>query len=293
MIFRLLPLLLVACGTSNSGTDGGGTDGASDGNTTTMDGGGTTDGGIPATKYVGVVLVSSTNTSTSMRYDIFGTFEQPPTTSSSMNCTITPDGACSFYDCTNTDAGTSPTPTYLNAGALEVDVGANMIMPMQMANKEYRAVGNMPLFTGGEMVRAKATGDPMGAPAFDLSVTAPSRITMTQPTYPPMGGLQIARTGAYDLKWTGGTSGKVYASLATYPTGGYKAVACNVDASAGGITFPATSMAKLTAGGGYLAVSCLSQTYVVQGDWGLILEAYNTVVESGGRAVTLFSATVQ
>jgi hypothetical protein len=82
-------------------------------------------------------------------------------------------------------------------------------------------------------------------------------------------------------------------SLSTYPTGGYKAATCSGDASSGGVTIPATSMAKLTAGGGYLAISCLSQTYTVQGDWGLILEASNTAVESGGRGVTLFNATLQ
>lgn len=291
MTLRFLPLLLVACGSSNTTTDGGGSDGASDGNTT-MDGGGTTDSGLPSTKFMGVVLVASSSTSTSMRYDVFGTFEQTPATSSS-NCTVAQDGPCVFYDCPATDAGAGPTPTYLNAGALEVDVGANTIMPMQMANKEYRAMGNMPLYSGGEMVRAKAAGDPMGAPAFDLTVAAPSRITVTQPTYPPMGALQISKAQAFDIKWSGGAVGTVYVSLSTYPMGGSKAVTCNVDASKGGVTLPATSMAKLTQGGGYLAISCASEKSIVQGDWGIVLEAYNAAVESGGRGVALFNAMVQ
>jgi hypothetical protein len=294
LISSFVMVACMACGTSGSGTDGGGSDGPSggDGNPPN-DSGGTTDSGLPPTKYTGTVLVSNQSTIKGMHYDVFGVFQLTQMGPSSMSCTTTMDGACVFYDCVNLDAGTLPMPTILNAGTLEVDVGANMIMPTPMANGEYRAQGAMSLFSGGENVRAKATGNPMGAPAFDLSVTAPSRITVTQPTYPPMGPLAISRASAFDVKWSGGMTGKVNVSLSTYPTGGYKSATCSVDASSGGVTIPATSMAKLTTGGGFLGISCLAQTIAVQGDWGFILEADNTAVDPNNSSVTLAQATLQ
>ena len=287
-----MALLCVGCGSNPSGADGGDEGGSNEGGS---DGGGG-DSGV-TTKFYGSVIVANTNTSTSMRYDIFGLFGATSTSSGgTTTCTASTEGACTFQDCASGDGGVpgdAGAPIYLSAGTLDVIVGSNTFTTTRMANGEYRAQAMSSLYMGGESVRAKATGDPMGAPAFDLSVTAPARITVTMPAYPPMGSITISRAQPFSMVWTGGVAGTVNVAVSTYPAGHTLAVSCKADASTGGTTIPTNMLAKLASGNGFLSVFHFTSTAMVQGDWGLGLYAYNTAVDPSGRGVTLVNAIVQ
>jgi len=281
-------LSTVACGSSASGGDGGPTDG--DGGTNNGNDG----GGVATAKYLGYISATNIETTVGMTtihsYTASGSFTQ--TTGSGSMCTTTKDGACAVVDCVAGDAGTT---TYFKAGTVTVDVGngAKVVTLTQAPQGYYAATSQTEsLFTGGEPIVAKTTGDATGAPAVSLSLTAPAKITLTSPALQVGQKLMVSRSAPLPVAWSGGMVGKAFVVLSA--TGGGRSViaSCTFDESAGSGTIPASVTGKLVAGNGSLAVYGYASTETLSGDWGFIFNAqFPAVTPAGATAVT--QTTVQ
>jgi hypothetical protein len=142
----------------------------------------------------------------------------------------------------------------------------------------------MALFQGGETLHANATGDPMGAPQFNLSLTAPSRITVSMPVFPGLGmTLMINRAQPLNVAWTNGTAGKVQISTSSVFMSRSVTAVCTFPASMGSGVIPSSVLSKHQAmGSGSISIVCTDSTFTSQGEWSLGLTATNTAVTTTG-----------
>lgn len=273
-------LLAAGCGSSSSTTDGGGGDGG--GNPT--DGGGGADGALPTTKYVGTVVLTQADAQLAggqayKSFSVGASFLQPSGGSGGTGSgTTTTDGPCTIT--TAGDAGAAAdagTLALLPAGTLSVEGGLVAVSVTPNAQNQYsKSMNGATLWNGGETLTAKATGDAMGAPAFDLAIMAPGKATITAPMLAGLGQpTTIPRSANLSVAWTGGT-GTLRAFF--FVTGGSTWISCSFPASAGSGTVPATALAKLPAGGGTLYFDTSSSAQKVVGEWGLYAYASHQAV---------------
>jgi hypothetical protein len=269
---RIATLLLVGCGTSTTPVEAGAPEAGSD-----------ADASPDAMKFAGSVVVTSTMAMTT-GYDMSATFGAELPTDSCVPTFM--EGSCTFRDCPMpADAGS---PSLVGAGNVDVD----MIALMRSANGDYHAQGSMPLFSGGESVTARGTGDPNGAPAFMLQTTAPARITVTMPIFPTVVAIPIPVSQPLELQWTGGTSGGVHILLVTRPMTRIHTIECQVTASAGQTIIGMALLQKMAKGPGTLGITVTSANAMTQGDWRITLSAFDTAVDPNGKPLTLVDADV-
>lgn len=271
----LLTFVFLGCGSSNTNTTA---DAMAD--SPSMEA--SSDSGPTIAKYTGAILLSTN--AVAMTYDVFGLFQPiaaPP------SCSETKGSPCSFSDCPISMPGSS----YFVAGMLDVSVGAMTIPVPKMANGEYRAKGTTTLFNGGEMVGAKWTGDPMGAPAMSLTALGVSHITVNNPVFPVI-GVPISRSQPFTIDWSDGKYGKVHFSVWTQTMTRVQTVSCVDSATAGSLTVPSSLLSMLTGSTGYLSVDVLDANTMSQGEWQMTIEAHSMATDPNGRPLLLVAAVL-
>lgn len=179
--------------------------------------------------------------------------------------------SCDFAMCVTTP------PAAVSAGAITITGAAQPIMLMPAADKTYNTyMVATPLFAGGETITFAAAGGDV--PAFDKTITAPTKTTITAPAEPPSSSpyLAIARASDFTVSWTGGGSGQVQIVLSS-PQGDLR-LFCRFDASAGTGKVPSGALLKLPSGTGSFAMASIAQTVHEAGDWAVDVSAYYNAV---------------
>jgi hypothetical protein len=255
----LVLVLLSACG------GGSGDDGADDGD----DGDDGPDALVPAPENTGFVSASSSffvsGTTTVRAGSISATFRL----ASSLVCTEEVVGDCFIYMCPTNP----PPPTYQSAGTITVTGAALPATLMPLGDDTYDVVSTttQTMFDGGETITASGTGGDV--PAFSVSVTAPSRVTLTAPAK-PAGSLAINRGQDFQASWTGGGAGLVFLYFSA--TG--ITMSCGYPASGGTATVPAGALAMIPAGMGSFSAASVSNNTTDVGDWRIYAQGfYNSV----------------
>ena len=285
MTMRLL-ILVVACAScgSNGGAD-------PDGNN------GTSDGSLPTETKVGTVTIESTRytigTTEEEQGYASGTFYRIPPAmgSSGGGCTTQTYGACDVQTCvvggTPTDGGLSI--TYTDAGPMtisgvQVNDGTMMLTPG--AYGYITVSGAVALFAGGDTVHFVAPGNSHGAPALDVSLVAPSSVTVTAPAF--VQGV-VAANASHDLAvtWTGSSASAVTTQLTAGASGTSAVAHCSFSGNSGTGIVPAAAMSAVRAVGGSASIMVMSESRATRNPdgWNIAfsLQAYGII--SSGLAV--------
>ena len=254
----------------------------------TNGGGGGDDGGDdegPPPPNNGYVAISSTNAIPI----VFGTASASfYVNQATGTCTEQEFGECTAFTCPTT----TPTPIYASGGTVSVTGLSQAITLTPKADNTYEPFSQMqPLFTGGEMITVSGTG--AVAPAFSISVTAPSRAAITSPAKPPMNtSLMISRAQDFSVTWTGGGAGKLYVYFAG-PSASGTSLSCGYEADAGSATVPAAALAALPPGMGSFGASRLFYKSVDIGDWRIYGQAFSNAVWASDLSISSAVVTLQ
>jgi hypothetical protein len=268
----MLGLALCACGGGGSGT-------ASDGDDTPGP-----DAKAPANS--GFVQITSqsfiSNTTTVRTGTASATFAMR---TGAASCTEQTLGACTLTTC----SGQAQPATNLSAGTITVTGAAIPITLTPKADKTYETVLSMtqPLFMGDETLAASGTG--ADVPAFSVSVTAPSRPTLTAPAMPASGSmLPINRAQAFHATWMNRSpAGKVYLYFSG-PQGSGVSMSCGFDSTALGADVPASTLAMLPAGAGTFSAGVVSSSTTDVGEWRIYANGFfNAVWPDNSYATTM------
>jgi hypothetical protein len=176
------------------------------------------------------------------------TFEQTPSGGSfygafyatadqaSQGCQTTKSGTCSVVTCLSAQP-----PTFVNAGALTIQIGQTTSSISPDAQNAYTL---SPIsFAPGQllMVSNSAGAD---VPQFGTQITSPGTVTI--PTSTPS---TISTSQDFVLTWSGGESGaSVVVGIARQGLNEYTSVSCTFDATAGTGTIPKAQLASLQSG---------------------------------------------
>lgn len=190
-------------------------------------------------------------------------------------CTEQEIGACTLIVC----PAQVPPGTAVNAGTITVTGAAIPITLTPKADNTYTFVSTntQPLFTGDETLAASSTGAEV--PAFSVSVTAPSRPTITAPAQPAAGGMiTINRAQAFHATWMNrSTAGKVYLYFSGPPDSGIT-MSCGFPAMALAADVPAATLAMLPSGTGSFAASAVTAASTDVGDWRVYADGFFNAV---------------
>ncbi len=180
-------------------------------------------------------------------------------------------GPCTVRSC---PAGSSQGA--FSAGTISISGAAKPLSLVPGADKVYTPqTSTTPLFAGGETITFAATG--ADVPAFTLSVTAPTKGTITAPAKPAAGALLgITRAQDFSVSWNGGGSGTIQVFL-TGP-GNQPALFCTYPASAGSGKVPTAALMTMAAGMGSFAMSTISEAQSTAGDWAVLANVYFNAV---------------
>ena len=242
----------------------------------------TGDASVTTTYYgwIGVVSTPANDPSAQAETGVLASFARTADVTPAATPVIAAEGPCKVQDIPIPAPGSV---TLVGAGTLSIEVGGTTLPVPKLNGNAYGGSGSGALFQG--CVRARATGEPGGAPAFDVNVAAPSRVTVTAPVVTG-GALSQARSQPLGITWTGGANGSASVTLTTLGVSPARGVACLLDASAGSVTIPADLMSRLPAGKALLQVGTATNFVGIQGDWTFELSA--TARATGGSAsVTL------
>ncbi len=234
----------------NVGEGGGGEGGSGDG------GGG--DGAI-TTAPVGRITLTQSNVSNNYFHSVSASFAAAVAAAGGAGtCTTTMMGSCTATVCAVVDGGApAAVVSGLNAGDITVtgmaDAGAAVLTYGAIGDAGYKgyhpASGVGQFFNSGDMISAMGAGGP-DLPAFTgQMVTAPSDIVMTSPACDMTGCPDLDRTADLAVTWTGGTVGKVNASLASISDASVVSIQCTFDAAGGTGTIPSAILGKLEKAG--------------------------------------------
>lgn len=171
-------------------------------------------------------------------------------------------------------------PTYLDAGTVGITDGLAPLDFQQLSalttppgNGEYIVpIGNgrfTALWAGGQMLTANIGGTSM-VPAAQLTVAAPTQVTITSPEIYP--GITIDRSRDLQLTWTGGAAKDQLVLLFSMqgpngPTDTSPRLFCEWDSAPGHGAIPASALGMLPAGGAIVEGWNEANLDVVKGDW--------------------------
>jgi len=252
--------LFAACGPGHgNGPDGGGDDdnGGGDGsgssNTETKAGLFT----IESSRYTVSTTEVEQGYATGMMYRI------PPITSGGGgSCTNTTKGSCDIQTCTagmtTTDGGLAI--TYTDSGPVKISgVQVNDgTMTLTPGGYGYVTVsGGVALFNGGDTVRWLAPGNPSGAPAFDVSLVAPTAVQVTAPTF-VQGKVTASATQSLGVAWSGTTNTAVTVQLAGGTSGQSVLARCTFTGTSGVV--PAEVVSAIRAVGGSASIMVMMES---------------------------------
>lgn len=193
-------------------------------------------------------------------------------------------GPCKVQQCATTQPqGAQSAGTITITGAtkpLSIVPGADKTYPQQTSMTS--------LYNGGEMITFAAPG--ADVPAFSVTLTTPTKATITAPAKPAAGSLlPINRAQDFSVSWTGGGSGRVQVFLSG--AGSSSSLFCKFDASAGTGKVPAAALATMTGTMGSFAMASIAETESSAGDWGIGASAYfnavwpDAAIVSGGSTI--------
>ncbi len=254
---RIALIFLVACGGSNNG-GGGGDDGPGP------------DAALPA--HSGSVSIQS--------YDAMNIPGTPTRGGSTSAGFFTAGAACTTMQtigpCAVRNCGTAQPQGAQSAGTITITGATKPLSLVPGTDKQYVQQTSMTsLFNGGEMITFAAAG--ADVPAFTVSLTTPTKATITAPAKPAAGSLlAINRAQDYSVSWSGGGSGQVQIFLAG--AGGQPSLFCKFPASAGTGKVPTAALMTMGAGSGSFAMAAISETSKTSGDWGIDASSYFNAV---------------
>jgi hypothetical protein len=184
-------------------------------------------------------------------------------------------GACTLITC----PATVPPATNVNAGTITVTGAAIPISLTTKPDNTYTVVTTMtqPLFIGDETLAASGSGGDV--PAFSVSVTAPSRPTITAPAQPAAGAkITINRAQGFHATWMNrSAAGKVYLYFSGPQDSGIT-MSCGFASTALAADVPAAALAMLPAGTGSFNASAVSQASTDVGDWRVYADGFFNAV---------------
>lgn len=247
----------------------------------TVDGGGGASAAEIATGYVGVYShVSATDTRGAAQAAFRIWTELPACT------TLASNDTCELTFCEH--RGTS---TRLSAGTIRLTGGQHDVTLEPSRELEYRyetPPGDETVFAGGEALTVSVDGSP-DIPAFERTLTAPSKLTLLAPDVSDPSNIVIDPTQDLVVRWEGASAGEVIFDLSVedYRTERVHQVRCHEDPANGGLTIPASMLALLPppgadAGGGMVVFSS-ARDHAVDSAF-TFLASVNMVDGSGNRA---------
>lgn len=266
-------LALVACGGDDD--SGGGGSGSPD-----------AAGPAPAnTGYVSVQSINAISGTTPITYGgVSATFS---TTVATPACTLQEVGPCTVYTCTTT----TPMAVYHSAGTVSVTGIKQAVTLTPQPDNIYMPFSSQQatLFDGGETITINGSGAEV--PAFTVSVTAPTRPTITSPAKPATtsGSITVNRAQDLAVTWSGGGAGTVYIYVGG-PTGSNTSMSCGYAASAGSAMVPSAALTKLAAGMGSFSASAVSNKTVDKGDWRIYGQGFFSAVWPDNSMVSAVAA---
>jgi hypothetical protein len=235
-----------------------------DGGNGSGSGSGSGSNGTPTETKTGIVTIESSRytvstTEVEQGY-ASGTFYRiPPVTMGGTSpCTTSTFGSCEVQTCnavtTTTDGGVSITYTdsgLMTISGVQVNDGTMTLTPGQYG---YITVsGSVALFNGGDTVHFAAPGNPSGAPAFDVSLVAPTSVQVTAPAF-VQGAVTASSTQDLTIAWTGTATSGVTAQLSAGTTGRSAVARCSFSGSAGHGVVPAGALSAVRAVGGSASI---------------------------------------
>ncbi len=271
--------------TSSSGGDATTSSSSSSGGSTSSSGG--SSGAPPEPVRVGTLTLSSTAYSVGTTPVEIGTatgtfYELPATTSTGTSpCTTKTEGTCEVTSCILSqpagDAGA--TIRYTDSGTVtisgvKVNDGSMTLTPGAYG---YQTVsGSVAFFTGGETLRFRAPGNPSGAPAFDVTVTAPRPINVTAPPFDAQSRVLANAGKNLPVAWTGTSAGDVVVQMASGTQAKSVMARCVFPGNAGGGSVPGAVFTALSGAGGAgtsFLVSSTSRKEVNANGWKIAVDA--------------------
>jgi len=207
--------------------------------------------------------------------------------STSSSCAHTLVDPCDVYICS-----APATPMYASAGTVTIQGLVQPVMLTPMTDKTYTVYSaQQALYAGGETITISAPG--ADAPAFSLSYTAPSRMSITSPAKPASGAkLTVNRSQGFTASWTGGGAGEVFLYISG-PSASNTTISCGFPASSGTGTIPAAALAMVSAGTGSFSVSSLSRKSIDIGDWRIYGQGFFTGVWAADTTMATADVTLQ
>lgn len=289
--------LATACSSSGSGSTSSGSSGDP-----------TNDGGLPGEdgavspetlaglKGGGAISVYSAKASS----QIVAAFAppQPDAGGVTPGCTIETIGACMLFACTTVgDAGTTK-PAALTVGTITT-TGPGIPAPITMTpngDAYPPAVGNNPLFIGGDTLTFAAAGG-NGIAAFSTTAVAPPvGLSIASPIVSNGGSVIVNRANDFVVTWGIGAQpgvGKVTVQLGSVGAGGQaKSLSCSFDVAPLSGTIPSATLGRLEAGTGSLTFGVSSVTQRVVSDL-LVQITLGTPAAANGEELAFVNATVQ
>jgi hypothetical protein len=200
-----------------------------------------------------------------------------PAQPQAFTCTSQVIGPCVLSQCTQSTA----LPMYVSGGTITLTgLSRAVTMTPSTITNMYQPDNTTNSFVGGETVTIAGTG--ATAPAFMMSLTAPSLASITAPTKPAgMDPLLINRSQDLAVAWSGGGTGDMdFVFGSTNGTNPGPTLNCSFPASAGSGTIPTAALAMLPAGNGSFSGSTEALESVDVGEWRFWGQAYFTAVWS-------------
>ncbi|HTL35584.1 MAG TPA: hypothetical protein VL326_20790 [Kofleriaceae bacterium] len=202
-------------------------------------------------------------------------------------CTSQQIGPCILSQCTVLPGQ----PMYVNAGTVTVTgLSQTLTLTPSSITNMYQPDNSANAFVGGETVNI--TGMGATAPAFTLSLTAPSLASITVPAKPSgTNPLAIDRSHDLAVAWTGGGASDI--DFVFGSTSGGPSLNCAFAATAGSGTIPTAALAMLPAGSGSFSASTEVFKSVDVGEWRMFGEAFYIAVWSADMSQSSVTTMVQ
>lgn len=207
------------------------------------------------------------------------------------SCTLKTIGDCVLYLCPTApsaeagsdDAGAaSPSAGEIGLSGARIPSGTKLVPG---ADGKYGALTepSVDAWSGGETIAITAKGGDV--PAFSGSVTAPSpTMALTTPVFAPPAKLDVDRSRAFPLAWSGGGAGFVNVTVSSSRnTNGTATAVCRFEGAKGSAEIPAAVMSELPVGDGVIGASVASTTIVQAGEYAVTLLASSGIRSASGQ----------
>jgi hypothetical protein len=227
----------------------------------------------------------------------YGSFYRlPPAPSGSAptsSCTTTTTGACTVNACTfgpsTTTDGGAPAISYTNAGVVTVSgVLVNSgSMTLTPGGYGYQTLsGAVAFFKGGENIDISAPGNPSGAPAFNVALTAPASIKVTAPLFDAQSRVTVGAGQSLSVAWQNGGGGEVAVQISAATSAKSAIAHCSFPAASGHGVVPSAALDAIGAIGAQTSIMVSAESRAVKNPNGwditVALQAYGIRAGANG-----------